>query len=69
MATTLKTVSSAEELIGKLQDLPSLPAVVMQVYQMADDPNVHAQQLAYEIGKDQGFTARLLRWRTRLITA
>ncbi|CUU01944.1 MAG: HDOD domain-containing protein [Fimbriimonadales bacterium] len=61
MATTLKTVSSAEELIGKLQDLPSLPAVVMQVYQMADDPNVHAQQLAYEIGKDQGFTARLLR--------
>lgn len=61
MATVIKSVSSAEELISKLQDLPSLPAVVMQVYQIADDPNVHAQQLAFEIGKDQGFTTRLLR--------
>lgn len=61
MAPIIKSVSSAEELVSQLQDLPSLPAVVMQVYQMADDPNLHAQQLALEISKDQGFTTRLLR--------
>jgi putative nucleotidyltransferase with HDIG domain len=52
---------SAEQVIERLQDLPSLPAVVMQVYQMADNPDVSAQQLAMVIGKDQGFTTRLLR--------
>lgn len=61
MASTVKAVPSPEELLNKLQDLPSLPAVVMQVYQMADNPEVHAHQIALEIGKDQGFAARVLR--------
>jgi len=62
MPTTLnRGFHSAEELIARMQDLPSLPAVVMQVYQMVDDPNVHAQQVAQEISKDQGFTTRVLR--------
>ncbi len=61
MPTLTQRVGSAEELITRLQDLPSLPAVVMQVYQMADDPNVHAQQIAQTISKDQGFTTRVLR--------
>ena len=62
MPTTLtRSFQSAEELIARTQDLPSLPAVVMQVYQMVDDPNVHAQQVAQEISKDQGFTTRVLR--------
>lgn len=61
MATQVRPFSSAEELIQRLQDLPSLPVVVMQVYQMADNPDVSAQQLALVIGKDQGFTMRLLR--------
>ncbi len=61
MATQTRTFASAEEVIQRLQDLPSLPAVVMQVYQMADDPQTSAQQLALVIGKDQGFTMRLLR--------
>ncbi len=61
MPTLSQHVGSAEELITRLQDLPSLPAVVMQVYQMADDPNVHAHQIAQTISKDQGFTARVLR--------
>jgi HD-like signal output (HDOD) protein len=39
MPTTLtRSFQSAEELIARTQDLPSLPAVVMQVYQMVDDP-------------------------------
>ncbi len=50
MPTTLtQSFQSAEELIARTQDLPSLPAVVMQVYHMVDDPNVHAQQIAQEI--------------------
>ncbi|MCS7273312.1 MAG: HDOD domain-containing protein [Fimbriimonadales bacterium] len=62
MPTTLTRVyHSAEELIARTQDLPSLPAVVMRVYQMVEDPSVHAQQVAQEISKDQGFTARVLR--------
>ncbi|GBC92210.1 Ribonuclease Y [bacterium HR15] len=61
MAIQTRTFASAEEVIQRLQDLPSLPAVVMQVYQMADNPEVSAQQLALVIGKDQGFTMRLLR--------
>ncbi|MEN3001121.1 MAG: HDOD domain-containing protein [Armatimonadota bacterium] len=61
MAIGTRPFASAEEVIQRLQDLPSLPAVVLQVYQMADDPMVSAQQLALVIGKDQGFTMRLLR--------
>ncbi len=61
MVHAQKPVASAEELLSKLQDLPSLPAVVMRVYQMADDPAVHAHQIALEIGKDQGFATRVLR--------
>jgi putative nucleotidyltransferase with HDIG domain len=61
MARPTRAFASAEEVIQRLQDLPSLPAVVMQVYQLTADPTVSAQQLALVIGKDQGFTTRLLR--------
>ncbi len=61
MATHTRPVASAEEVIQRLKDLPSLPVVVMQVYQAADNPDMSAQQLALIIGRDQGFTVRLLR--------
>jgi len=61
MATQARASGSVEQVLQRLQDLPSLPTVVLQVYQMADDPNVSAQQMALVIGKDQGFTLRLLR--------
>jgi len=53
--------SSVDELIGLVQDLPSLPNVVMTVYQMADDPAVNAQKMSAIITRDQSFAARLLR--------
>lgn len=53
--------SSVDDLIGRVQDLPSLPNVVMAVYQMADDPAVNAQKMSVIIAQDQGFAARLLR--------
>lgn len=53
--------SSVDELIGQVQDLPSLPNVVMAVYQMADDPAVNAQKMSAIITRDQSFVARLLR--------
>lgn len=53
--------SSVDELIGQVQDLPSLPNVVAAIYQMADDPAVNAQKMSVVIARDQGFAARLLR--------
>ncbi len=50
-----------DDILSKLQDLPSLPHVVLKVYQLADDPQTNAAQLSLIIGKDHGFAARLLR--------
>lgn len=57
----IKEEMSAEALVSKIQDLPSLPDVVMRVYQMADDPQMNAQKIGAMIYKDQALTARALR--------
>jgi putative nucleotidyltransferase with HDIG domain len=61
MKSIKKRVSSVDELIGRVQDLPSLPNVVMEVYRIADEPTVNAQKMSMIITRDQGFAARLLR--------
>ncbi|MBI1423474.1 MAG: HDOD domain-containing protein [Gammaproteobacteria bacterium] len=52
---------SPEQLIDSNIKLVSLPAIVAQVNQMANDPTVSAADIAHAIGRDTALTARLLK--------
>ncbi|MES2757638.1 MAG: HDOD domain-containing protein [Pseudomonadota bacterium] len=52
---------SLEDVVSKLQDLPSLPAVVMELLTSIDQENVDISVLAKKVSHDQALTAKTLR--------
>lgn len=52
---------SPEQLVNSNIKLVSLPAIVAQVNQMANDPTASAADIAHAIGQDTALTARLLK--------
>ena len=52
---------SPEQLIDSNIKLVSLPAIVAQVNQLANDPTASAADIAHAIGQDPALTARLLK--------
>ncbi|MBC7690554.1 MAG: HDOD domain-containing protein [Methylotenera sp.] len=59
----LKSKSNAQysELLGKLQDIPTLPVVAMKVNELLNDPNSSSVDIANLLKKDQVLTAKILR--------
>ena len=53
---------SIEEVIKTIEELPSMPAVVMEVLESIDQESVNIQQLTRKIMLDQVLTAKLLRF-------
>ncbi|MGE0200360.1 MAG: HDOD domain-containing protein [Candidatus Melainabacteria bacterium] len=52
---------SLQEIITKIDKLPELPQVALQLNQLLDDPNVNANRLAEVIRVDPSFTSQVLR--------
>jgi putative nucleotidyltransferase with HDIG domain len=52
---------SLDDVVGKLQDLPSLPAVVMELLTSIDQEDVDISVLARKVSHDQALTAKTLR--------
>ena len=52
---------SLDEVVAKLQDLPSLPAVVMELLTSIDQDDVDISVLARKVSHDQALTAKTLR--------
>jgi len=52
---------SLEEIVQAVNDLPSLPQVVLRVMELTEDPNSTAQDINQELAQDQGLTARVLK--------
>lgn len=50
-----------EQLVGGVQDLPALPAVVMELLSSIDQENVDISVLARKVSHDQALTAKTLR--------
>ena len=56
-----KTNADYHELLGKLQDIPTLPMVAMRVNELINDPTSSSAQIAELLKKDQVLTAKILR--------
>lgn len=52
---------SLDDIVSKLQDLPSLPAVVMELLTSIDQEDVDISVLAKKVSHDQALTAKTLR--------
>ncbi len=52
---------SLDDIVNKLQDLPSLPAVVMELLTSIDQEDVDISVLARKVSHDQALTAQTLR--------
>jgi putative nucleotidyltransferase with HDIG domain len=52
---------SLEEIVQAVQDLPSLPQVVLRVMELTEEPDSTAQDINRELSQDQGLTARVLK--------
>jgi putative nucleotidyltransferase with HDIG domain len=55
------TALNLATLIGKVKDLPPLPAVVMKALEMTLDPDASARNLQLLISQDQALSAKILR--------
>lgn len=53
--------ASIPDMLDKLGQLPAMPAVVQEVINSFDDPNLEVDSLAQKIGHDQGLSTRVLR--------
>jgi putative nucleotidyltransferase with HDIG domain len=56
-----KTNAEYSELLGKLQDIPTLPMVAMRVTELINDPSSSSADIAKLLKKDQVLTAKILR--------
>ncbi len=56
-----KTHSDYSDLMSRLQDIPTLPMVAMQVNQLINNPNSTSADIAEVMKKDQVLTAKVLR--------
>lgn len=52
---------SLEEIVKAVNDLPSLPQVVLRVMELTEEPDSTAQDINRELSQDQGLTARVLK--------
>lgn len=50
-----------QNVTAKLEKLPTLPAVMMKIVEMADDPDITAPHIARFISHDQSITAKILK--------
>lgn len=55
------TPLSTDDIVARLQDLPSLPAVVMELLTSIDQEDVDISVLAKKVSHDQALTAKTLR--------
>ena len=55
------TPLSTDDIVARLQDLPSLPAVVMELLTSIDQEDVDISVLARKVSHDQALTAKTLR--------
>lgn len=61
MPAAKKTNSQYSELLEKLSDIPTLPAVPMRVNELINDPTSSGAEVAEVLKKDQVLTAKILR--------
>ncbi|NLM04994.1 MAG: HDOD domain-containing protein [Clostridiales bacterium] len=52
---------SLEEIINRVEDVPSLPMVTSRIMELTEDPDATVTDIEREILKDQGLTSRVLR--------
>jgi len=52
---------SLEEIVQAVNDLPSLPQIVLRVMELTEDPDSTAQDINAALAQDQGLTARVLK--------
>jgi len=57
----LDMIAKAEQLVGKVDDLPTIPAVATQVLQLLDQPEVQIEEVADLMLSDQVMTARVMK--------
>lgn len=58
---TDKTAKEFQELVQKLQDMPTLPVIAMRVNELIADPNSTSKDIAEVLKQDQVLTAKVLR--------
>ncbi len=56
-----KTNAQYQELLQKLQEIPTLPIVAVRVNELINDPNSTSAQVAEVLRRDQALTAKILR--------
>ena len=56
-----KKLTSLKKIIGRVQDLPTLPRTVLKITELVNDPKSSAKDLSMVITDDQVLTARLLK--------
>ena len=56
-----KTNSEYSELLARVQEIPTLPAVAMRVNELINDPTSSSADIAEVLKKDQVLTAKILR--------
>jgi putative nucleotidyltransferase with HDIG domain len=61
MTTPLNTALTVDDIVAQLSDLPSLPAVVMELLNSIDQDDVDISVLAKKVSHDQALTAKTLR--------
>lgn len=54
-------IEKAEQMVAKIDDLPTIPAVANQVLQLLDQPDVEIEQVADLMLSDQVMTARVMK--------
>lgn len=52
---------SMESIVEAVNDLPSLPHIVVKVMELCEDPDSTAQEIAQVLNQDQAMTARVLK--------
>ena len=57
----LEMIAKAEQLVEKVDDLPTIPAVATQVLQLLDQPDVQVEDVADLMLSDQVMTARVMK--------
>lgn len=61
LSTPEKSNSEYTEMLKKLEDFPTLPAVAMRVNELINNPNSSSKEIADVLKKDQVLTAKILR--------
>lgn len=54
-------IEKAEQMVAKIDDLPTIPAVANQILQLLDQPDVQIEEIADLMLSDQAMTARVMK--------